>query len=781
MNNRHVVIEGDHYWAGFYIAEGTIRDISHAVLVPMPVGAFYISTAIKYIAKWKNKEMKIVWKSRVCIKNGPHLNEIRALYIVGRHGEIGSLDTPQRTMPLLRCTPTTQQLAISCGSNHVVAGHKVVSSDVNESFAFVRINWLGELVDHKNSSLLSESLKPDCEVYIQVGLAKPLIAGTRCLDDPKLTPRSFARPAKGNIVVLNIGEISDVYRVRKSQSYEAIAVDLLRCLRGDNKEPNPHKTPILNQLSMSDKLRSSPWSILAIRLNNSAVFLYITGWTVAGGTFSQMENQETFFTERALILCHKSQCAPIQAPELGKMLGYTGFVSTYFGVCSFELANCASFREVCDIAVHAVKESLLLQRAAHDRGLVTMLFSWDKIDNKWVGKKNFTYKRLLKELFAELTRDQVTGAMKLTSDILDVPVDICSAVAHRTPWFMARYVLPVTAQGDSPTSEALERSFREIGVKWLSDGDASKLSKLEDAGIPIVNIGELKLTDRREIEDYLAIYQALQVYGNSGNDVKPMNIAVFGAPGSGKSFGISQVVKYIANTTNGVYQVGDLQFNLSQFSSIRDLPAALHLVRNECLSGRIPIVFFDEFDSSLEGELFGWLKYLLAPMQDGSFYDSGSTYKIGKAVFIFAGGVNRSFEELNGRMRNPNFCEAKGPDFISRLKCHLNVQGVNKPEDDGDQGRFVLRRGVFLHGILRRRLELTPGDKAQALLHRNVARALLKIDRFKHGVRSMESIIKMCSFRRGHEIGPSDLPSMEQLEMHVDASKLFQHIEDELD
>lgn len=200
-------------------------------------------------------------------------------------------------------------------------------------------------------------------------------------------------------------------------------------------------------------------------------------------------------------------------------------------------------------------------------------------------------------------------------------------------------------------------------------------------------------------------------------------------------------------------------------------------MRNECLSSEIPIVFFDEFDSSFGGQPFGWLKYFLAPMQDGEFYHDGQTFKMGRAVFVFAGGVNRSFEELNGRVRNPSFCEAKGPDFISRLKAHLNVQGINEPEEEADQGRYILRRGILLRGLVRQKLGIPDDIKDAPLLHRSVADAFLKVPRFKHGVRSLEAIIKMCSSRPGHPLGPSDLPSMDQLDMHVDADKLLKLVD----
>jgi hypothetical protein len=240
---------------------------------------------------------------------------------------------------------------------------------------------------------------------------------------------------------------------------------------------------------------------------------------------------------------------------------------------------------------------------------------------------------------------------------------------------------------------------------------------------------------------------------------------------------VNQVVKHIRENQKGKFQQRALTFNLSQFKSLDDLPAALHLVRNESLSGKIPIVFFDEFDSSFSGQPFGWLKYFLAPMQDGEFYHEGQNFQVGRAVFVFAGGVNRSFEEFNGRVRNPSFCEAKGPDFISRLKTHLNVQGINKPEDEGDQARYILRRAIKLRDIVRKKLNLSKEQKDAPLLHPSVARGMLNVERYKHGVRSMEAIIKMCSNRPGHPIGPSDLPPMDQLEMHVDAARLLAEID----
>jgi hypothetical protein len=53
-----------------------------------------------------------------------------------------------------------------------------------------------------------------------------------------------------------------------------------------------------------------------------------------------------------------------------------------------------------------------------------------------------------------------------------------------------------------------------------------------------------------------------------------------------------------------------------------------------CLQGKTAVVFFDEFDSPHGGEPLGWLKYFLAPMQDGVFKEGGETHPIGKAILV---------------------------------------------------------------------------------------------------------------------------------------------------
>ena len=104
-----------------------------------------------------------------------------------------------------------------------------------------------------------------------------------------------------------------------------------------------------------------------------------------------------------------------------------------------------------------------------------------------------------------------------------------------------------------------------------------------------------------------------------------MKIILLGPPGAGKSFGVKMVAKELANL--GLDRpIESITFNLSQYQKADDLADAFHLVRDKVLRGKIPLVFFDEFDTSLQGQALGWLRYFLAPMQDGEFLDRGAKH-----------------------------------------------------------------------------------------------------------------------------------------------------------
>jgi hypothetical protein len=101
-------------------------------------------------------------------------------------------------------------------------------------------------------------------------------------------------------------------------------------------------------------------------------------------------------------------------------------------------------------------------------------------------------------------------------------------------------------------------------------------------------------------------------------------------------------------------------------------------------------------------------------------------------VFVFAGGINRSMDEFNSRIRSAAFCSAKGPDFISRLRGVLNVRGISRTDDSHDCGMYVLRRAVKLEDLIRRmHKEHGVENYSGPVMTVKLARAFLRVSCFK--------------------------------------------------
>jgi hypothetical protein len=301
--------------------------------------------------------------------------------------------------------------------------------------------------------------------------------------------------------------------------------------------------------------------------------------------------------------------------------------------------------------------------------------------------------------------------------------------------------------------------------------------------VPCARFGKLLTMDRREIEDLRAMRQLMLNYKKVNPQKQPLSLAVFGAPGSGKSFGLKQIAAGVFGEKNPV-----LEFNLSQFKGPEELIGAYHQVRDQVLAGYTPVVFWDEFDS---GE-YKWLQYLLAPMQDGTFQDGQLTHPVGKSIFVFAGGTSCDFahfgppdkptskeNEAQQKARH-DFVMKKGPDFKSRLAGYFDVlgpnprqkynqeaarEGLNPWEDDPEDLAFPVRRAILLRALL----GLVKDKENEHLdIDHGLLTALLKIKHYKNGARSMEKLVTQMKDRGELPLRRSHLPQDNLLALYVD-------------
>ncbi|CAH0024517.1 unnamed protein product, partial [Clonostachys rhizophaga] len=346
---------------------------------------------------------------------------------------------------------------------------------------------------------------------------------------------------------------------------------------------------------------------------------------------------------------------------------------------------------------------------------------------------------------------------------------------------------------DSPdTWSILARNYADGKMFDLAKDIVSK--GIEDAlsSIPRATFGKLVVADRSEIQEFHAITNRVEEYLKTP-EKRPLSIGVFGAPGSGKSFGIKQIMKKATHGASGTYP--ELEYNLSQFLDYSNLLVAFQTVRDKTVSGQIPIVYFDEFDTTLNGEL-GWLKFFLAPMQDGTFFDHGYSRPIGRAIFIFIGGTAATFDEFKndqiqlipgGFVRNDPIPEGssttvgdeikavedakaakaaravKKPDFVSRLHVQLNIRGYNKVDNSDEI--YMIRRAIFLQSILKsigKRITLKRGEGIT--VSDEALPGLLRDWTYHHGARSLEAIINGGTITQ-NKLTP--LSSGEQWSLHA--------------
>jgi hypothetical protein len=285
--------------------------------------------------------------------------------------------------------------------------------------------------------------------------------------------------------------------------------------------------------------------------------------------------------------------------------------------------------------------------------------------------------------------------------------------------------------------------------------------------VPIAKFGALSVAEREQIENLHDIQRLFEAYIRAKRDDKnefrhptPLSIAVFGPPGAGKGFTVKEIAKCINKN------IKYLECNIAQFRKPEDLTSVF---RQLPAGDPPPVVLFDEFDSALGGEKLGWLRYFLAPMQDGKYYDEDDKQlkDLPRSIFVFAGGVHTSFEKFDPRSELPSpdlaqavseeyrkeierFESVKGPDFISHLRGHINIPDANAGPG---RSKHFLRRAIQLRGLLQGKLGIGNDDKDRIKVAEEIIYALLTVDRYRHGVRSMEHPADVSGRRRSLDDG----------------------------
>jgi hypothetical protein len=276
---------------------------------------------------------------------------------------------------------------------------------------------------------------------------------------------------------------------------------------------------------------------------------------------------------------------------------------------------------------------------------------------------------------------------------------------------------------------------------------------------PLGALIPLSVDESRQLH---SMRELINRYLGQRRHVRPLCLAVFGSPGSGKSFAVKQVQAEVQEQS-GVRLVS-ATINLTQLASpvalTGALVAAMMAAHEE--EGSVPIIFFDEFDTTRDGAAYGWLGSFLAPMHDGEFIHDGRTVKLKKAVYVFAGGTAQTMQEFTSRQSEPEFRRAKGPDFVSRLRGFLDVRGPN-------EAPRTWRRALVLRHELAERVRRHGKDKFR--IDRPLIDAFLRAGRYRYGARSIAALIEIAELDQ-ELLGWKLLPDDHLVGLHVDHGRL---------
>jgi hypothetical protein len=133
--------------------------------------------------------------------------------------------------------------------------------------------------------------------------------------------------------------------------------------------------------------------------------------------------------------------------------------------------------------------------------------------------------------------------------------------------------------------------------------------------------------------------------------------------------------------------------------------------------------------------------------------------------------------------KSTEFRLAKGPDFASRLKGHVDIVGPDpRGGDPVADPYYRIRRAILLRSMLLRDraglFERAGGGKAVRLtIDPGVLRAFLQVGSYRHGARSLETIVAMSTLHGKSRYERSALPAADQLDAHVDAQEFLSTVE----
>jgi hypothetical protein len=246
-------------------------------------------------------------------------------------------------------------------------------------------------------------------------------------------------------------------------------------------------------------------------------------------------------------------------------------------------------------------------------------------------------------------------------------------------------------------------------------------------------------------------------------DTKIYSCAIFGEPGSGKSFIAEEMIKVLKKKT-GRNISEPITYNLTQFNEQKNLIDAFKKIQEHILKGEISVVIWDEFDTYYDNNKCGWLPSFLMPMQNSKFFDGTKTCDLGKCIFFFVGGIFNNEEEFIKWTKEKHNEKLKGRDFHSRLDSGLTVPKIDVLVHKSfcifnETNEARTWRALMIRQFLKQYTTVTDISKGVLIY-------LLHVP-LQYGIRSLEKIIKNSELQHASTFEIKHLPPINTLKLHV--------------
>lgn len=125
--------------------------------------------------------------------------------------------------------------------------------------------------------------------------------------------------------------------------------------------------------------------------------------------------------------------------------------------------------------------------------------------------------------------------------------------------------------------------------------------------------------------------------------------------------------------------------------------------------------------------------------------------------------------------------DVKASDFLSRLRGFIDIAGIDSEMCGQQPSKQVMLRRVLLLNSLFGKHKVATDENNAYMVDPGILHAFLAVPEYEHGARSIEAIIQMSRRGMGDPYERTALPSLAQLNMHVDGNAFLKAMREHRD